>query len=85
MMIVSKRIRLEGFIQVDLRPQYWRVYSPRISRLRLQEFLDEVGKLYSEGKLKYKEDVSQELENAIDSFISVMEGKKLWESYDPSF
>jgi NADPH-dependent curcumin reductase len=37
--------------------------------------LDEVGKLFSDGKLKYKEDVSQGLENAIDSFISVMEGK----------
>jgi len=34
-----------------------------------------VGKLYSEGKLKYKEDVSQGLENAVDSFISMMEGK----------
>jgi len=37
--------------------------------------LDDVAKLYSEGKLKYKEHVSQGLENAIDSFIDMMEGK----------
>jgi NADPH-dependent curcumin reductase CurA len=36
--------------------------------------LEEVGKLYSEGKLKYKEDVSHGLENAIDSFIGVLGG-----------
>ena len=60
--IHRKRIRMEGFIVTD----HWR---------RMGEFQAEVGGWLKAGKIKYKIDMTDGLENATAALIGVLEGK----------
>lgn len=73
MNIVSKRIHFEGFIQSDLREKYLNARSSLI--LLIQDFMRDVERLVAEKKIKYKEDITNGLENAIDAFSGMLAGK----------
>jgi len=59
--ILTKRLRIQGFIVFDFAHQ-------------TQEFLSEAQVWIGEGKLKYREDIVEGLENAPQSFIGLLKG-----------
>ena len=59
--ILTKRLRVQGFIVYDFAHQ-------------TQDFLSEAPAWISEGKLKYREDVVEGLENAPQAFIGLLKG-----------
>ncbi|MNR36837.1 NADPH-dependent curcumin reductase [compost metagenome] len=61
--LLKKRIRMQGFI-ISLD------YSHRI-----HEFQEEMGRWIKEGKIQYREQVTDGLENAPQTFIGMLEGK----------
>lgn len=61
--LLIKRIKMQGFIVFD---DYGHRY---------QEFAQQMGQWVMEGKFKYREDVTQGLENSVDAFIGLLEGK----------
>ncbi len=61
--ILSKRMRVQGFI---INSDYGH---------RIGEFLDEMTPWVLEGKIKYREDVVNGLENAPEAFIGLLEGR----------
>ena len=60
--ILSKRLLLRGFIVSDFASQHG-------------EFQREVGAWLRDGKIKYREDVVEGLENAPQAFIGLLQGK----------
>jgi NADPH-dependent curcumin reductase len=60
-MILTRRLRVQGFIVYDFAEQ-------------TRDFLSEVGAWVREGKLKYKEDIVEGLENAPQAFIGLLRG-----------
>ncbi|MFT5483125.1 MAG: NADPH-dependent curcumin reductase CurA [Halieaceae bacterium] len=60
-MILSRRIKMQGFIISDHMD-------------RVPDFIGDVGKWYAEGKIKYKEDMVEGLENAPDAFRGLFQG-----------
>jgi NADPH-dependent curcumin reductase CurA len=60
--VLIKRFTIRGFIVSDFAAQY-------------PQFLDEVGGWVREGRIKYKEDVSEGLENAPRELIGVLRGE----------
>lgn len=63
MNIIGKRIRLEGFIVSDDAPKY------------AKEGMETFSKLMKEGKMKYKEDVSEGIESLPETFVGMLQGK----------
>ncbi|HBI70463.1 MAG TPA: NADP-dependent oxidoreductase [Massilia sp.] len=61
--ILTKRIRMQGFIIFD-------DYGPRYG-----EFHDQMRSWLDEGKIKFREDIVEGLENAPQAFIGLLEGK----------
>ena len=59
--ILTKRLRIQGFIVYDFAHQ-------------TLEFLSEAGSWIREGKLKYREDIVEGLENAPQAFIGLLKG-----------
>ncbi|KAI9292246.1 hypothetical protein K502DRAFT_295657, partial [Neoconidiobolus thromboides FSU 785] len=60
--IIGKRIRLEGFIvsdRMDLYPKVFEIF----------------GKYLGEGKMKYKEHITEGIENLPTAFIDMLEGR----------
>jgi NADPH-dependent curcumin reductase len=62
MPLLAKRALIKGFLVGDYQE-------------RQAEFLDDVGQWLQAGKLKYKEDVVEGLENAPRAFIGLLQGK----------
>jgi NADPH-dependent curcumin reductase len=60
--VLVNRIRMQGMIVFDWKDRY-------------REALTELGKYYSQGKLKYKESVVEGLENAPRGLIGLLKGK----------
>ncbi|MFY9875130.1 MAG: NADP-dependent oxidoreductase, partial [Rhodomicrobium sp.] len=60
-MILTKRLRVQGFIVYDFAEQ-------------TRDFQSEVGTWVREGKLKYKEDIVDGLEKAPQAFIGLLRG-----------
>mgnify|MGYP003118685044 FL=1 len=61
--LLKKRMRMQGFIIFN---DYGHRYD---------EFTREMGAWYAEGKIKYREQIVQGLENAPEAFIGLLEGK----------
>ena len=61
--ILTKRIRMQGFIIFD---DYGHRYP---------EFAKDMGQWLASGKIKFREDIVDGLENAAQSFIGLLEGK----------
>ncbi|MDK9604790.1 NADP-dependent oxidoreductase [Lelliottia wanjuensis] len=61
--LLKKRIRMQGFI---IGQDYGH---------RIQEFQEEMGRWIKEGKIQYREQVTDGLENAPETFIGMLEGK----------
>ncbi|MGN6281644.1 NADP-dependent oxidoreductase [Frateuria sp.] len=61
--LLTKRIRMQGFIIFD-------DYGPRFG-----EFLAAMGEWVRRGKIRYREDVVEGLENAPQAFIGMLEGQ----------
>ncbi|MGO8952000.1 MAG: NADP-dependent oxidoreductase [Rhodomicrobium sp.] len=59
--ILTKRLRLQGFIVYDFAQQ-------------TEDFLRDAGGWIREGKLKYREDIVEGLENAPQAFIGLLKG-----------
>lgn len=62
--IISKRVRVEGFLQSD----YLHLF-PR--------FVEHVGGLYKQGKITYLEDMNEGLETAPAAFAGLFSGKNI--------
>ena len=62
--VLTKRIRLQGFIVTDFASQ-----TP--------DFLRDVGAWLDEGRITYTEDVVDGLENAPEAFLGLLQGKNL--------
>jgi len=62
-LVVARRLLIQGFIQHDLFKLYY------------EDFQKDVMKFWKEGKIKYREDVTEGLENAIQGLIRLFEGK----------
>ena len=60
--VLVKRLKVQGFIIFDYQPRY-------------PEFLKEMTPWVTEGKISYREDVTEGLENAPNAFIGLLEGK----------
>jgi NADPH-dependent curcumin reductase CurA len=60
-MILSRRIKMQGFIISDHMD-------------RVPDFIGDVGKWFAEGKIKYKEHMVDGLENAPDAFLGLFQG-----------
>ncbi len=60
--ILTKRLRVQGFIVYDFAQQ-------------TEDFLRDAGGWIREGKLKYREDVVEGLENAPQAFIGLLKGE----------
>lgn len=60
--LLTKRIRMQGFIIFD-------DYGPRFG-----EFLAAMGEWVAQGRIKYREDIVDGLENAPQAFIGMLEG-----------
>jgi NADPH-dependent curcumin reductase CurA len=63
-LIVSKRIRMEGFLVWDDWDQYW------------PGLIKDIPELLKKGAIKYKEDITEGLENAPEAFLEFLKGKK---------
>lgn len=61
--ILKKRIRMQGFI---INQDYGH---------RIEEFQQEMGRWVKEGKIHYREQVTEGLENAPEAFIGLLNGK----------
>jgi len=61
--LLTRRIRMQGFIIFDDYAQ------------RYDEFYKKMSKWLAEGRIKYREDIVNELENAPRAFIGMLEGK----------
>jgi NADPH-dependent curcumin reductase len=61
--LLKKRIRMQGFIIFD-------DYGPRFG-----EFVDQMSAWVEEGRIKFREDIVDGLENAPQAFIGLLEGK----------
>ena len=61
--ILNQRILVRGFINYDFAKEYY------------ADFLRDVAKWISEGKVKYREDFVEGLENAPQAFIGMLAGK----------
>ena len=59
--VLTKRLRIQGFIVWDFAAQE-------------QEFLREAGAWLKEGKIRYREDVTEGLENAPKAFLTMLRG-----------
>lgn len=62
--LISKRIRMQGFLQHD----YLHLY---------QRFLEEVSSYYKQGKIVYIEDMNEGLESAPAAFVGLFHGKNV--------
>ena len=60
--VLTKRLTIRGFIVWDFASQ-------------TKEFVTEVGGWLRDGKIKYREDVVEGLENAPRAFIGLLKGK----------
>jgi len=60
-MVLTKRLRIQGFIVTDFNSQYG-------------DFQREVGGWLKEGKIKYREDIVDGLEKAPEAFIGLLNG-----------
>ena len=60
--ILSKSLTLRGFINSEFAAQYY------------DEFLREVGAGIADGRIRYREDIVDGLENAPEAFIGMLEG-----------
>lgn len=60
--ILTKRLKLQGFIIFDYAPRY-------------NEFFTQMSTWVNEGKIRFKEDMVDGLENAPQAFIGLLEGK----------
>ncbi len=60
-MVLTKRLRIQGFIVTDFNAQYG-------------DFQREVGGWLKEGKIKYREDIVDGLEKAPEAFIALLNG-----------
>ena len=61
--LLVKRIKMQGFIVFD---DYGHRYN---------EFSDDMSQWLADGKIKYREDLVEGLENAVESFGGLLEGK----------
>jgi len=61
--ILKKRIRMQGFI---IGQDYGH---------RIKEFQEEMGRWVQEGKIHYREQVTDGLENAPETLIGLLEGR----------
>jgi NADPH-dependent curcumin reductase CurA len=61
--ILSQRILVRGFINYDFAKEYY------------ADFLSDVAGWISEGRVKYREDIIDGLENAPEAFIGMLAGK----------
>ena len=61
--ILSKSLTLRGFINWEFAEQHY------------DEFLCEVGAGITEGRIRYREDIVDSLENAPEAFIGMLEGR----------
>ncbi|KAL0358742.1 UNVERIFIED_CONTAM: 2-alkenal reductase (NADP(+)-dependent) [Sesamum angustifolium] len=62
--LITKRVRMQGFLQSDFLHLY-----PR--------FLEDVGSLYKQGKITYFEDISEGLESGPSAFAGLFSGKNI--------
>jgi hypothetical protein len=60
--VLRKRLKVQGFIVFDYAPRY-------------AEFISEMTPWVEQGKIKYREDVVEGLENAPTAFIGLLEGR----------
>ena len=60
--ILTKRLTFHGFIVTDFWTQY-------------PDFLRDVGGWLREGKVKYREDVAEGIENTVSAFQGMLKGK----------
>jgi len=65
MYLISKRIRMEGFICTD------KVGLDKYGA----DFIKTFSKLAQEGKLKYKEDISTGIQTLPETFVGMLQGK----------
>jgi NADPH-dependent curcumin reductase len=61
--ILSKSLTLRGFINYDFAAQYY------------TDFLREVGAGIADGRIRYREDIVDGLENAPEAFIGMLDGR----------
>ena len=61
--ILSKSLTLRGFINYDFAEQHY------------GEFLKEVGAAVADGRIRYREDIVDGLENAPEAFIRMLDGR----------
>jgi NADPH-dependent curcumin reductase CurA len=61
--ILSKRLTIRGFINYDFAAEHY------------ADFLREVGAGIAAGRIRYREDIVDGLENAPDAFIGMLEGR----------
>ncbi|KAK9377495.1 uncharacterized protein V1513DRAFT_477053 [Lipomyces chichibuensis] len=66
MMIVTKRLKVQGFIILDIYDRHPETVT---------EFDDTVSKFLRDGNFIYKEDVIDGIENTLDGFIGLLTGK----------
>ena len=59
LLLVGKRLRMQGFIVFDHRE-------------RNEEFLEEVGRLVRDGKMHYPRRSSKGVDNALDAFLGML-------------
>src|ERR1700730_11124969 len=61
--VMSKSLTLRGFINYDFAAQYY------------ADFLREVGASIANGRIRYREDIVDGLENAPEAFIAMLDGR----------
>jgi NADPH-dependent curcumin reductase len=66
--ILSKSLTVRGFINSEFTEQYY------------ADFLHEVGARIAEGRIRYREDIVDLLENAPEAFIGMLEGHNFGKS-----
>ena len=60
--ILSKRLTLRGFIVTDFAVQHG-------------EFYAQMSRWVREGRMKYKEDIVEGLDHAVEAFVGLLHGK----------
>jgi NADPH-dependent curcumin reductase len=61
--ILSKSLTLRGFINSEFADRYY------------EDFLREVGADIADGRVRYREDIVDGLENAPEAFIGMLDGR----------
>nr|BFF08679.1 hypothetical protein GCM10023233_36480 [Brevibacterium otitidis] len=61
--VLTKSLTLRGFIQLEFVREMYR------------DFLRDTGQWVAEGKISYREDITEGLENAPETFIGMLEGR----------